>query len=163
MKIFLITLLILIPSFIYAQDGTLDSSFGINGYVYNQTIANKSYYFKSLAKQNDGKILQAGVVRTLNDSNVFLSRLLLSGSLDTTFANGGYFEYGDTSSHTKAQKVLVLPNDGILVGANHLSAGINSFLLVKLNLDGDLDSSFGNNGVVNISSAGKALKNIMLQ
>lgn len=163
MKSFLVVIFTSLSTIIFAQDGTLDSSFGVSGYTFNQSIANKSYYYKSLAKQDDGKILQAGVVISGQDSNVFLSRMFNNGSLDTAFANLGYFEHGDILSHTKAQKVLVLPNDKILVGANHLSAGINSFLLMKLNVNGGLDSSFGNNGVVNISSSGKALKNILLQ
>ena len=102
----------------FAENGTLDSSFGSSG------VAQLLRSFQSsgpqstvLAQQPDGKILLGGgslLVRTNSD-----------GSLDPGFGQNGF------ATLVSLGAVTVLPNGQILVGAN------------RYNANGSLDTSFG--------------------
>ena len=103
-----------------------------------------SYPFvaEATATQPDGKILMVGHEQTASGSNEgVIERLNADGSLDTTFGNGG-------------QVVTPAGNDEwfavVIQGTNHfVVAGSDNgdFALVRYDFAGNLDPTFGNQGV----------------
>ena len=89
----------------------------------------------------------------------FIVRFTSDGTLDSTFGNGGFLggTLGSDGIGSVVEAISVLA-DGRIVAAVDLTpfaATNNEFSLERFNLDGTLDNSFGNAGVVN-SPATKA-------
>ena len=72
-----------------------------------------------------------------------------AGQLDTTFANGGIFA---TTNNLTTASAVAIQADGKIVIAGQGVVGQNTFtdVLIRLNANGTLDSSFGSGGVVNL-------------
>ncbi|MEN9743951.1 MAG: hypothetical protein RLZZ65_1756 [Bacteroidota bacterium] len=70
------------------------------------------------------------------------------GSLDLTFATVGYASYGpvSTTSFDNAQDVVTLPSGQILFCGTAGTSGNLDICVVRLNADGTIDNTFGNNG-----------------
>lgn len=95
----------------------------------------------AVAIQSDRKIVAAG--ETFSSSNgwcVSLARYTSNGSLDTSFGNGGK----ELTVVSGGATAVAIQNDGkiVVAGYDH----IYSFVLVRFNSDGSLDTSFGNSG-----------------
>ena len=115
-------------------DGSLDPTFnpgsGFNGYT------------NCLAIQPDGKVLVAGFFTGYNGvTRNQLARLHAEGSLDNTFVPA----IGTSPSPQLSS--LALQADGKIIvggrsGSSYTSFGDNAALLMRLNPDGSLDSSF---------------------
>lgn len=134
-------------------DGTLDTSFGTNG----STVANFSIrddFAYAMTVQNDGKIVVAGTITdTLNYyNNPSIVRFRADGMLDTTFGNNGVVTVSGVDIDNELTSIVV-QNDGKIVAAGHYSDvfdGSMDFdvLLIRVDANGTLDATFGNNGVV---------------
>ena len=123
----------------YNSDGSLDSTFGVNGIV-TTTIGNSDSYINSIKIQNDGKIVAAGK-STLGFT---LVRYKVDGSLDNTFVVTTPFGVSDSEARSVA-----IQQDGKIVVAGDYSNGPNNndFVMARFNSDGNLDSTFGTNGI----------------
>ena len=81
-------LLIVLSTQSYAQDGALDTSFGIGGKVV--TTINNDERANSLVIQGDGKIVVAGYTfSSVSGNDVACVRYNTDGSLDNTFGING--------------------------------------------------------------------------
>lgn len=125
--------------------GILDTSFGNNG----ETIISNSYAGgdSQLTKQTDGKILIYGFD---TDGSVIV-RILPNGQLDTTFGVNGVSKianvYSDFNSYGYG---LYLQNNKIIIYGLSTSGPSNFYKSIyRLNNDGSIDNTFGNNGSVN--------------
>lgn len=132
----------------YTANGNPDTSFGEHGVAHFGLAQDE--HGRALALQPDGKIVVAGFVEA-SDDHMAVWRFNPDGSMDGTFKGLGVtiidFDLGDDA----AQAVAVLPGGKILIGgqaANGSSPGNNDFALVRLEADGDLDSTFGTGGLV---------------
>ena len=121
----------------YMPNGTIDSSFGINGKVTNTLVKNNE---KALAMLPDGRILALfdgfGVARYMPD-----------GSPDTSFNHTGRASFfsGFSAPFTDAMDVQ---SDGKIVLAGHtLFDDPAPFVAARFNSDGSIDSSFGSSGL----------------
>ena len=105
----------------YLPDGSLDSSFGLNGKVVTNDVSEGSFiydYARAAALQPDGKILVAGYRKIFNqgayDNFFLLKRYLTDGSLDIQFGDSGsvvtQFYYADECY------IGYLPADGQIIG-----------------------------------------------
>ena len=109
---------------------------------------------KSVAIQNDGKIVVAGSVTdpTTFDDEFALARYNTNGKLDATFGTGGEVitSFGPDSSSDAAS--LAIQPDGEIVVAGTVedfSSGFTQgFGLVRYNPNGSLDQGFGTGGKV---------------
>ena len=124
--------------------GDLDLSFGNRGSVmYRHNDRTDS--FRSVVTQSDGRILAAGI----NGINqIIVLRYNPGGTLDTSFADGGiYTSYLGTYSLISE---MVLQSDGkiIIAGYTTIANADTAYLILRLNFNGSLDESFGNNGLV---------------
>jgi uncharacterized delta-60 repeat protein len=142
----------------YLPNGTLDASFGGQGYVITQFsgVASGS----SVVLQPDGKIIAAGS----DFDKLLLVRYMPDGSLDETFGDNGTVRSDLTNYSDNANDMVLQPDGKIIVGGYITSIIKGSALLVRYNTNGSLDSSFGNNGFT-IHTVGYAsdAKSIQLQ
>lgn len=92
--------------------------------------------------QPDGKILVAGSSNSGSDWDFALARYNADGSLDTSFG-GGIVATAVGLSDDKGRGVAV-QTDGKILVAGFSRSGINyDFALVRYNVDGSLDTGFG--------------------
>lgn len=128
------------------QSGAVDSSFGTAG-VASTFI--RHIYFSNLFEQQDHKIVVFGC-QDLPGSvvPVAVTRLNADGSLDSTFAENGQFIMDVDEDYEFLNAGLQQPDGKLLFTG--MAGG--RFLLIRLNLDGSLDSTFGSDGIVITSS-----------
>jgi uncharacterized delta-60 repeat protein len=121
-------------------DGSLDTSFNLGGTGFDNGV-------RALALQADGRILVGGGFTSYNGSAAapdYLVRLTASGSLDTSFNNGG------ASTNSNVYDLAVQPDGKALVAGNF--TGYNGSLaapdyFLRLAADGSLDTSFNSGGI----------------
>ncbi len=129
----------------YNPDGSLDTAFDGDGKVITAT-GERAY---SVAIYPDGRIAAAGYGPHLggglpNDDFVVV-RYNQDGSLDSSFGSGGVVRTA-VGNNDDAYDAVLQP-DGKLVVAGAIESGGFKFGLIRYNLDGTLDQSFGTSGV----------------
>ena len=134
----------------YNPNGSLDSSFGINGIVITD-IARFDYIY-DMALQPDGKIVVAG--DRVKDENFdtetsFTVRYMPNGSLDNSFGKRGIV-ITTYKSNTEIKSVAVQPEGKIIIGGIYWGVA-HEYMLVRYRTDGSIDSSFGVNGIARLS------------
>lgn len=126
-------------------DGQLDDGFGNSGRV-SLKLGNQSFGF-ALALQPDGKILVGGESDN-STADFALARFLTDGSPDPDFGEGGKV-ISPIGNSDDVLYGLALQPDGKILGAGFSgSGGSYSFALARYLSSGELDSSFGDGGVV---------------
>jgi uncharacterized delta-60 repeat protein len=133
-------------------DGTLDSTFGSNGVSSYQLEPTGTLIgtYDGLVDPNRN-VLVSGYAGT----DFFVMRFLPDGSVDTSFGNNGVFMYQPSSSGWGNGRGLALQPDGkiIAVGQQSVGRGTASVVL-RLNTNGTLDSTFGSDGVTSFVPSG---------
>lgn len=129
-------------------DGSFDQTWGTNGRMIVD-FGNEEDLLSHLAIQKDGKIVASGISETgPNPFNIALVRLNIDGSLDTTFGpdkNGKVV----TPVFTGLPVSLVIQADGkLIVGSGIPGVSTVDLLLIRYNIDGSIDGSFGESGFV---------------
>ena len=147
----------------YNTDGTLDTTFGINGLVTTDFGAGETA--RALAIQMDHKIVAAGY-----NAHFLLIRYNADGSLDTTFGPDGtgkvttdFADNGDI-----IQSIALQTDQKIVAGGLTFTdfLGIDSsFALARYLPDGSLDPAFGSGGKVttDFSSSGDGAYEIVIE
>jgi uncharacterized delta-60 repeat protein len=154
----------------YNSDGTLDTSFGANGAVMTNLRSHiPDYWFFTASAEDvallaDGKILVAAQTTTVSFGRMALLRYNSDGTLDQTFGEKGVttIEFHVQNPNGGATAVaLALQADGKAVLGGYVSDySFSNFALARVNADGSLDSTFGNNGeVTTVIGSGDALVN----
>ncbi|QDU28395.1 Bifunctional hemolysin/adenylate cyclase precursor [Anatilimnocola aggregata] len=128
----------------YHSDGTLDTSFGVNGLA-EFHFGDVDVHTADVALQADGKLVVTGFVATAGMGDILLTRIMPDGSLDTSFGTAGSTTTS-VNGNDSGNSVLVQP-DGKIVVAARIDAG---FALLRYDPSGILDSSFGTNGIVQV-------------
>ncbi|HVG42598.1 MAG TPA: hypothetical protein VM888_13380, partial [Chitinophagaceae bacterium] len=136
----------------YNTDGSLDSSFG-NGGIVTTSVGNNcgNCYAAALAIQPDGKIIAAGTGRgSVNGAYAFV-RYNTNGTLDTSFGDGGIVKI-ELGANSETIRDIALQPDGkiVAVGSDYIDGTPedDDFALLRLNIDGSPDASFGTGGIV---------------
>ncbi|MGN6566952.1 MAG: T9SS type A sorting domain-containing protein [Flavipsychrobacter sp.] len=145
-----ILLVLLLPYSAYCQVGRLDSSFGEHGIVTDSflTTSLDNDMFKTIALGN-GKILMLGNVLKDTLEELGIRRYQADGTVDRSFGTDGtaYCRLGRNIYLTGA----ALQSDGKIVVAGYRETDFINYVydlaVARINADGTLDSSFGNNGV----------------
>jgi uncharacterized delta-60 repeat protein len=146
MKFFYLSFLACIyTAILYAQAGSLNTSFG-GGAVF--TPMGSDDKAGAITVQPDGKVLIAGTV-SLPNKNFALVRYNTDGSFDNGFGIGGKVTMDIGGGTLRVRAVVVQPDGKIIVGGSSFRPGTKyDFLLLRYNTNGTLDSSFGNGGKV---------------
>jgi len=130
-------------------NGTVDTSFGSQGFA---TILN-TFSFFAMTLESNGKIVAAASVPNGNSSFVELARFNSNGTLDSSFGKGGI---------TTTQAIPFTPFDAtgaIALQSNGeiLVAASSPGVMARFTSAGQLDTTFGTNGLVNLANVGPAL------
>ncbi len=147
-------------------DGTLDTSFGINGIV--STVVGTSDSAAKVRIQPDGKILLAGKSWANGTAyNIMLVRYNSNGTLDTTFNSTGFVSYNINGESYDYAGDIAVQTDGkiVLVGSTNPSIVANGdILMMRFNPNGTLDPTFDGDGILLITtpSGGSAGQIIIL-
>lgn len=130
-------------------NGQLDFTFGSAGVVRLSTLASRLNFIADMARASDGKWVIAGTSFPQFDT-LRVARLNANGSLDNTFGISG------VSSLLPANLLGALPSkcriqpDGRIVtlATAIIDSTESGYLLVRMNANGQLDTTFGSGGVV---------------
>jgi uncharacterized delta-60 repeat protein len=127
--------------------GALDPTFGAGaGYVTTSLSRGSDVAWAVLIQPWDGKIVAAGTT----SSGMALTRYNTDGTLDGTFGRGG-IEASKIPSNSNKQVAALYPSTDTTGNAKKIvEAGAGS--LARFNANGSVDSSFGNKGLVAVSS-----------
>ena len=130
----------------YNTDGSLDSSFGNGGKVIT-TLTNSDDNAYSVAIQTDGKIVVGGGIYGI--FAIALARYNPDGSLDSSFGVGGKVITKSSDRGFYAFAITLQTNGKILAAGYAIDSQLGAdFAVVRYNVDGSLDSSFGIGGIV---------------
>jgi uncharacterized delta-60 repeat protein len=139
----------------YNADGTLDPSFGEGTGTVTTPFAKSSGIARALVQQADGKLVAAGESTSGGGQARFaLVRYNADGTLDPTFGEGTGIVTTLVRGSTNAN-ALVLQPDGKIVAAGYsdtlesiqpFGTSRPKFTLVRYNVDGTIDTTFGRRG-----------------
>ena len=135
----------------YHADGTLDTSFGTNGkVVFN--VGDSNDFGISLIQLEDGKILFGGhsyYGYSPLRYELAVVKLNADGSFDTSYGNNGVFKARLVENGESYFADMVLQPDGKLVITGTANeSGVYSYGITRVTADGQLDTTFGENGKV---------------
>jgi uncharacterized delta-60 repeat protein len=142
----------------YNVNGSPDTTFGPdhNGKV-TIDIAGEDDGPRGLAQQADGKLVAVGYAGVGTQNRIALVRYNADGTLDTSFGEGGKVTTSLGGPNDFGLGVVLQPNGKMVVLGGTLAQGC---ALLRYNVDGSLDTSFGNSGKV---FAGAGLSAIAFQ
>lgn len=133
----------------YNSNGTLDTSFDVDGKAITDFGANQNDVASDLRIQADGKIVVVGYATlAAGGARQFaVARYNANGSLDTSFSSDG-----KATATTGVANDVAIQADGkiVVVGHNNGSAGLTTALdsvVVRYNANGSLDTTFGSGGI----------------
>lgn len=143
-----------------AQIGELipDSTFN-----YTSTVVRDSVVTNRLLVLDDGRIICAGAIREVIPqvgvfSDFSVSCLMPDGSIDYSFANNGYLTIDSGYTDEAFWRVEKFNSGILLIGYYNTQSSGNQYTrpfgdcyITKIDLSGNIDASFGNNGVVQLS------------
>jgi uncharacterized delta-60 repeat protein len=127
-------------------NGTLDPSFGSGGKVLTSHPSGDAFG-TAIALSADGRLAVAGYVVALNNGAGWVTaRYNNDGSLDASFGGGGLVT-GPLGANSQTARHIIVQGDGRLVVAGN---GGGRAAVVRYNVNGTLDASFGTDGVVSL-------------
>lgn len=142
----------------YNSDGSLDLTFGGgDGIVVTENLGTGWVAANAAAIQPDGKILAAGRFDWFlyDFPEMVVIRYNTNGSLDTTFGGGdgkatiqwGAGPFGGSAPSVEDVTSIAIQPDGKIIAAGYTYGFWDITCLVRLNLDGSIDSGFGVGGI----------------
>lgn len=150
---------------IHGTTGALDATFGTGGKVSTNLGAAHAGAGLVAGLSATGDITVSGYVLQLGifvDFDISLARFTSDGALDPTFSGDGTVIIALSGpAHNIDRTVMAVQPDGkTLVAGTEMGIGGGQFWgLARYNVDGSLDSTFGDNGTINVA-AGKAFQRI---
>ncbi|PZG02204.1 hypothetical protein C1I99_03585 [Micromonospora deserti] len=133
----------------YLPNGELDASFGTGGIVVAPVGPARSAGASDVVVLPDGRILVAGGGNDADGNPGFAAaRFLHDGRLDPSFGDGGSIVVPMPGGDAAGFALAVQRDGRIVLGGTAEDQGITSFALAQLTADGQLDRSFGTDGVV---------------
>ena len=144
----------------YLPSGAVDSNFGINGQL---KVGNGWAY--ALALQDDGKVVAAGscggtrvIGQLLTPFDFCVWRVTLTGTMDAAFGSSGVVRVDFDGKDDVASGLAITTSGHIVVGggcADPVQTPTHSvFCALRLNPDGQLDTSFASSGKFALSLVG---------
>ncbi|MGE9743212.1 delta-60 repeat domain-containing protein [Bdellovibrio bacteriovorus] len=126
-------------------DGSLDTTWGSGTGYLTTNLGAASHTRVKMELLKDGHIILAGQA----DSHFGVAKYNPDGSLDTSFGTAGSTIVSVAGSTAEVFRTLGVQSDGrILLAGNALQGSPTRALVLRLNTDGSLDTSFGTSGLV---------------
>jgi uncharacterized delta-60 repeat protein len=155
-----------------AGEPRLDPAYGTNGVAPAELNTSEGDRFSGVVVSRDGRAYAAGYVTRARDQRLAVARLGAKGGLDRRFGRSGTAEVnlaeGVTTTVEQARAVAVQSNGKIVTtaaferapGATGNAGRDTDVAVVRFNVDGSLDDTFGDDGVAKVSLGdGKAIAN----
>ncbi len=135
----------------YNSNGVVDTGFGTNGVV-TTFIGSGDDEAKAVAIQSDGKIVVAGRSEQSGSFDFVVVRYNPDGSLDNSgFGINGKVTTPVGGNDDGAESIAIQSDNKVVVAGHSLIAGTDDIALVRYNINGGQDTSFGNGGFVTTS------------
>lgn len=132
----------------HSTDGSIDTSYGENGYVHLVPMNKIFYTFDSKIVEDDNLLLLAYSYGSSDGGNMCLLKVDSNGNLITSFGTNGYVTFNKQADWTLVPRSLAIQDDGkILIGGEYGQYDYASCIL-RFTADGQLDTTFGDNGMV---------------
>jgi uncharacterized delta-60 repeat protein len=133
----------------YNVDGSLDNTFGTGGIV-TQDVNGSLDEGRAAVLQPDGKIIVTGRTGPNWSKKNFTSRHHSNGTLDTSFGTNGFSFVTDEDA---VPETVSLQTDGkIVIVGDYLGPNDRDQLIWRFDGNGNLDNTFGTNGVTSTDS-----------
>ncbi len=129
----------------YNSDGSLDSSFNFDGIV-TTDVNGRSDTANAVALAADGGIIVAGSVTIDSNGLFFAAKYGSDGLPDANFGANGLV-VAPATVHSTALALALQSDGSVLVAGCRFSAG-SKFALARFSAQGELDATFGLDGVV---------------
>lgn len=126
----------------YNSNGTLDTTFGVDGKAIIQIGTQKRDHVRALRIQPDDKIIIAGITLKDTNSHIALIRLSPNGVLDSTFGINGVTILALEGRGNNGTSIAI-QQDGKIFLAGYTSSPNTDALVCRFTPDGKPDSSFG--------------------
>ncbi len=138
----------------FEPTGVTDSSFGISGMVVTNFVPGFHDAPLSFRIQRDDKTIIAGETYDSTGSQYSVVRYNMNGSLDSTFGQNGHVSYRDSALQSQATDIAIQPDDKYVIAGRMTRRMARQYKvsLLRLNVNGQLDNTFG--------SAGEIIQNI---
>ncbi|MDF2436576.1 MAG: hypothetical protein K0Q95_952 [Bacteroidota bacterium] len=135
----------------YNPNGTLDITFGTGGIV-KTPYPVSDFNARCLAFQTDGKIVMG--VQTIDYfstlDNFIIMRYTENGIIDSSFGHNGIASV-DFLNGTDRLSAIAIQNDDKILAAGCTYNSKSNFGIVRLDIDGSMDSTFGSGGKVSLA------------
>jgi uncharacterized delta-60 repeat protein len=134
----------------YTSNGTLDNTFGTNGAVtYDGEHGDDGAH--AVAIQSDGKIVVSGGEYNGTDLDILVLRYNSNGTSDITFGTNGVVSYDSGQGNDNGRRLAIQNGDKVVVTGRVPNGTDDDVLILRYNTDGNLDGTFGGNGVVTLN------------
>jgi uncharacterized delta-60 repeat protein len=131
-------------------DGKLDTAFGTGGYATAKVMAGVGEAYAVGVQGSD--YITAGYGRGAEATekvDLIVDRFKANGSWDQSFGTGGVARVDLTKEDDRARNMLVLPDGRIFLAGSGKKSAINiDAMVVVMTKDGQLDTSFGEGGIL---------------
>src|SRR5688572_21460694 len=135
---------------VLSQAGSLDPSFGNNGYIESESPNLHQMGYNSIAVQSDGRILVIKQVGQYGWFDFAMNRYNPNGTLDVDFGTDGTVVTDFGNSLDFPFDIVIQPDGKIIVVgfSNAPNIDASSIAMCRYNTDGALDVNFGVNRIV---------------
>lgn len=134
----------------FMPNGDIETDYGVNG---NKTIdfLTEDDILLKLIVQNDEKTLAIGRSKMGSDYFISLAKILPSGELDTNFGVNGLLSLDINEGYFNSLSASLQDDNSIILSfTENLNNNNRVNKIIKLFENGDLDNTFGNNGIIEI-------------
>lgn len=140
----------------YNENGSLDATFGGQGFVFTDITGAQLASFTGVAVQSDGKIVAVGfAIYSFTSESIVLARYNADGTLDSSFGTGGMvIENIGPYQLNRGRDVAIQPDGKIVITGTSTSVQTippgpleSQGVAARYLADGTLDSTFGVVGV----------------
>jgi uncharacterized delta-60 repeat protein len=137
----------------YDNSGNLDATFGQNGLVSTDFSGNYDTA-NAIAIDSSNRIVVAGFANINGNTNFDLARYDNSGNLDATFGQNGLVTTDFSGNYDTANAMRIDSSNRIIVSGSAIINGNTNFALARYDNSGNLDATFGQNGLVTTDFSG---------
>ena len=147
---------------VFTQPGTPDGEFGTEGIVATD-FNDSTDYGTSLIIHPDGKIIVAGYAHNGTDQDIALVRYNSDGTQDATFGEEGKIVTAIGSADDCCTAAIRQPDGKLLLTGRTYNGPDYDIPVIRYLPDGELDNTFGTDGITTIDIGNDFAKAIALQ